>query len=95
MVADPADLAGMRRPAPSDTANAERVVHIYHVGGRNGVARQNALENAADQNAASGSTVGLERDGRIEHAIGEPLFNASIFTSSLRILRCARRSSRS
>ena len=62
MVADPADLAGMRRPAPSDTANAERVVHIYHVGGVT-ESQKNALENAADQNAASGSTVGSSATG--------------------------------
>jgi pilus assembly protein CpaD len=62
MVADPADLAGMRHPDPSDTANVERVIRVYR-----GVpapapgateTNKNALQNSGDQNAASGSTVG-------------------------------------
>jgi pilus biogenesis lipoprotein CpaD len=65
MVADPADLATMRQPAPSSTANVERVIRDYNgVGiGLSGApvsteTNKNALQGAGDLNAASGSTVG-------------------------------------
>lgn len=65
MVADPADLATMREPAPSSTANMERVIRDYNgVGiGVSGApvsteTNKNVLQGAGDLNAASGSTVG-------------------------------------
>ena len=65
MVADPADLASMHAPAPTDTANTERVIRDYRgVGiGLTGTpaateSTKNALQGAGDTNAASGSTVG-------------------------------------
>ena len=54
----------MRRPAPADTANTERVIREYRgVGlGRGAAGRDRvepgALQSGGDQNAASGSTVG-------------------------------------
>ncbi|HXQ52443.1 MAG TPA: CpaD family pilus assembly lipoprotein [Stellaceae bacterium] len=70
MVADPADLATMRRPAPSDTANTERVIREYRgvglgLGGQPVAteSNKNSLQSAGDQNAASGSTVGTGATG--------------------------------
>ena len=67
MVADPADLANMRRAQPSDTANVERVIRQYR-GGAAGApvatkSQKNALQSSADLNAASGSTVGAGGGG--------------------------------
>ena len=67
MVADPADLVGMRHPDPSDTANMERVIRVFR-----GIATtapaptettKNSLQTSADQNAASGSSVGANGAG--------------------------------
>jgi pilus assembly protein CpaD len=64
MVADPADLVSMHQAQPSDTANTERLMKDYR-----GVVPpvtapvatesvKNAIELNADQNAASGASVG-------------------------------------
>jgi pilus assembly protein CpaD len=65
MVADPADLVSMHRAEPTDTANVERVMRDYRGVGLGPSAapvateaNKNALQNSADLNAASGSTVG-------------------------------------
>lgn len=57
MVADPADLVRAVAPLPTDTSNAMRVISAYHSGQAPNVT-QGSLEQSADQNAASGSSVG-------------------------------------
>jgi pilus assembly protein CpaD len=62
MVADPADLASMHHADASDTPGVERVIRVFR--GIQAAApgatetNKNALQSSADQNAASGSTVG-------------------------------------
>jgi pilus assembly protein CpaD len=76
MVADPADLASIRHADNSDTPNVERVMRIYRGPPSNAASGalpaatetvKNALQGAADLNAASGSTVGTSTTGGSSH----------------------------
>lgn len=57
MLADPADIDGIHRPEPTDTANAERVIRAYRSGAVT-EAKQGAIQDSADQSVATGSTTG-------------------------------------
>jgi pilus assembly protein CpaD len=57
MVADPADLVSAEPADPTDVQNAERVTRAYRTGTLTESVK-NVIELGADQNAASGNTVG-------------------------------------
>ncbi len=57
MLADPGDIVTMRRPAPSDAQNFDRVIKAYR-GGTVPEATQGPAQDSADQNVATGSTPG-------------------------------------
>jgi pilus assembly protein CpaD len=57
MLADPADIDGPRATEPTDAVNATRVIRAYRSGAAT-EAKQNAIQDAADQSVATGSTTG-------------------------------------
>jgi len=57
MLADPADVLGMRAAAPGDVVNEDRVLRAYRAGADT-TAKQGAIQDGADQNVATGSTAG-------------------------------------
>jgi len=57
MLADPADIASMRAPAPSDAQNTDRVIRAYRAGNVTD-AKQSAIQDTADQNVATGTNPG-------------------------------------
>jgi pilus biogenesis lipoprotein CpaD len=69
MVADPADLVSMHQAQPSDTANTERLIKDYRSVVPSSVppvateSVKNSLELNADQNAATGTSVGQNSGG--------------------------------